>query len=672
MSAFQFRSVPAITFALALCTAPAAWAQKSEFTKIYRGATFNFVADVIPHGKDGYLAVGHADGRKGKIFDGWVMAVSSDGAIEWQKKIGGDRFDSLRKISPHPNGGFVAVGDTKSRGNGHADIWVVRLDDKGDVLWQKTFGGRHEDRGRGLAVFDDGSIVAAGTMQTVPKKKAQGLLVRLDADGRERWKVEINRAAYTEIADIAAIADGAVLVLGRAGTRSTKQGWVGQYDNAGSLERSSKLKDGYPQAIRALADDGFVIAGSISRRSSLKVDAWIARFNADWTVRWDKNYGTIQYDSADGVALLPDGDFLLSGESNSFGKGGSDIMLLRVNGQGQMVWSGRIATKDYEFSSSVRPLPEGGVVVGGAQGGGKLRAGLIAAIPAKSIVGKVPAALKPADIAELRQTCETASDKGQRLFACVKLAKTTPMDAPLHLARGKAHAMNNAKSNALADYADAIRLKPDYYEAYLTRGRHYDKNLKKAKAVADYSKAISLRQDQAEPYAKRGLIYRRQKKLKQALADYDMAVKLEPGNADYLNQRGNINSGLGGKQQAIRDYTAAIAANPKLAVAITNRAAVYVDLGQFERALEDNAMAIRVAPKSSSVFEARAETYRAMKKYALAIEDHGRAIQLDPKDEWRYLERAKTYDLMGDKARADADRRRAEDLEAAMWLGIFQ
>lgn len=672
MTVYRFTLSATITCLLTVCATPAAWAQKSEFTKTYRGATFNFVADAIPRGDGGYLAVGHADGRKGKVFDGWVMALDAEGVVQWEKKIGGDQADILRKVSPHPKGGFVAVGQTKSRGNGHYDIWIARLDDEGNVLWQKTYGGQHEDRGQGLAVFDDGSIVVAGTIKVVPKKKEQGLLVRLDPDGRERWKLEIDRAAITTLADVSMTGDDSVLVLGRAGTRSSTKGWIARYDGAGTQERSIKLQDGYPQAIQALADGGFVVAGSISHRSSMGVDAWITRFNADWTVRWDKNYGTIKNDSADGIALLANGDFLLAGEFNSFGAGGSDIMLLRVNERGQMVWSGRIGTKDYEFSSSVHPLPEGGVVVGGAQGGGKLRAGLISAVLAKSIVGKVPAALKPADIASLRTACETETDKGQRLFACVKLAKQIPMDAPLYLARGKAHALNRAKPFALADYADAIRLKPDYYEAYLERGRLHERNGKKTEAVADYSKAISLRQDRAAPYAARGLIYRRQKKLKQALADYDMAVKLSPGNADYLNQRGNITSGLGNKQQAIRDYTAAFAANPKLAVAITNRAAVYAGLGQFERALEDNATAIRVAPKSSSVYEARAETYRAMKKYALAIEDHGRAIRLDPNDEWRYLERAKTYDLMGDKIRADADRRRAEDIEADMWLGLIQ
>jgi len=94
--------------------------------------------------------------------------------------------------------------------------------------------------------------------------------------------------------------------------------------------------------------------------------------------------------------------------------------------------------------------------------------------------------------------------------------------------RGAAHGYQNDPKSAIADYTEALRLQPDYAEVYNNRGiahshrGHYDA------AIADYTEAIRRKPDFPEAYNNRGTSYDHQKKYAQAIADYEAALRIDP------------------------------------------------------------------------------------------------------------------------------------------------
>ncbi len=123
---------------------------------------------------DGYIACGFAGSIDGDVtgyhgfLDGWVLKLSKTGELLWQNAVGGSQSDWLFAGTPTPDGGYVAVGTTISLDgdityhNGQKDLWIVKLNADGELLWQKCLGGSFVEGGESISTTSDGGLVVAG------------------------------------------------------------------------------------------------------------------------------------------------------------------------------------------------------------------------------------------------------------------------------------------------------------------------------------------------------------------------------------------------------------------------------------------------------------------------------------------------------------------------------
>jgi tetratricopeptide (TPR) repeat protein len=123
---------------------------------------------------------------------------------------------------------------------------------------------------------------------------------------------------------------------------------------------------------------------------------------------------------------------------------------------------------------------------------------------------------------------------------------------------------------------EAIRLKPDYAEAYNARGAAYGLLGQNQLAIQDYDTAIRLRPDYAEAYSNRGAAYVHLGQHQRAIQDYDTAIRLKPDYAEAYENRGITYFNLGQHQRAIQDYDTAIRLKPDYADAYNNRGIAYI------------------------------------------------------------------------------------------------
>ena len=204
--------------------------------------------------------------------------------------------------------------------------------------------------------------------------------------------------------------------------------------------------------------------------------------------------------------------------------------------------------------------------------------------------------------------------------------------------------------DALADYAEAIRLKPDYAEAYNNRGavkaalgRHDD-------AIADYAEAIRLKPDHASPYYNLGIGKAKLGRYDDALADYAEAIRLKPDHDGAFYNRGVAKDKLGRYEDALADYDEAIRLKPDYASAYNNRGAVKDALGRHDDALADYDEAIRLKPDLAEAYGNRGNA-----KNALGLKDEAR------KDFETTLELARNANNAGVVAQAEQSLRDLDD-----------
>ena len=221
--------------------------------------------------------------------------------------------------------------------------------------------------------------------------------------------------------------------------------------------------------------------------------------------------------------------------------------------------------------------------------------------------------------------------------------------------RGVARDILGQHAAAIADYDAALRLKPDYADTYNNRGVARRALGQHAAAIADYDAALRLNPNHADAYNNRGVARDALGQHAAAIADYDAALRLDPNHAKVYNNRGVARRALGQHAAAIADYDAAFRLNPDYAEAYNNRGISRDALGQHAAAIADYTAALRLNPDYADAYTNRGLVRYALGQYAAAIADYDSALRLNPNHADAYNNRGNSKDEIGrfDDAIAD-------------------
>jgi tetratricopeptide (TPR) repeat protein len=224
------------------------------------------------------------------------------------------------------------------------------------------------------------------------------------------------------------------------------------------------------------------------------------------------------------------------------------------------------------------------------------------------------------------------------------------------ISRADSELKDKQYDKAVADYSEAIRVKPDQAEASYHRGNAYDGLSQYDKAVADYTEAIRLKPDYAEAYESRADAYRQLKQDEKAFADCTEAVRLKPDDPAVYNQRRYLYIGVNQYEKAAADDTEIIRLKPDSAWGYSQRGLDYYNLKQYDKALADFTEAIRLSPSGDAlVLGCRGDAYNGLKQYDKAIADFTEVIRLTPDYAAAYEDRADAYAELKQYDKAIAD-----------------
>ncbi len=164
-----------------------------------------------------------------------------------------------------------------------------------------------------------------------------------------------------------------------------------------------------------------------------------------------------------------------------------------------------------------------------------------------------------ADFTQEIQRCDSGSEHPDiRIVACTRNIQSGRFIgrnlAVAFTNRGLAYKRKGHGDKAIADFSEAIRLKPDFVFAFNNRGNAYYYKGQFDRAIADFSEAIRLKPDLSEAFGNRGNVYRKKGQFDRAIKDYDAAIRLKPGDAKVFADRGLAYEKKGERDQALRDY----------------------------------------------------------------------------------------------------------------------
>ncbi len=359
----------------------------------------------------GFITIGYALSDDGDVTynhgenDFWVMKFDAARTLQWQKSYGGAGTDWANDIEQADDGGYFMVGSSNSvdgdvtGAHGDLDIWVVRVDQEGALLWQRALGGSDQDRGMSILPTDDGGCIVAGETFSNNGNVSgnHGLydawVIKLDASGNVQWQNTLGGSGYDMARCIASTADGGSVIAGLTGSSngdvSANNGglydvWVVELDASGGLvwERAIGGSDWDSAESIVLDDDnGFVIAGvtastdgDVAPGAHGGDDFWIVKLSATGDILWQHVLGGGAPDKAKCIHRTADGGFVATGQTASTdgdvvgNHGATDAWVVRLNGQGGLVWTRALGGSVSDHGYAICGTADGGCLIGGRTG----------------------------------------------------------------------------------------------------------------------------------------------------------------------------------------------------------------------------------------------------------------------------------------------------------------
>jgi hypothetical protein len=318
----------------------------------------------------GFAVAGRTTSKGAGLDDMWLVRLDEAGELLWDRTYGTASSEIANGIALAPDGGFLLVG-TGYTPQTSLDWWVVRTDAAGAMQWDKTFATTDADHAFAAVAVAEGGFAVAGVRDRVAKGTGRFWLIRLADDGAVQWE-EI----YGDLAD-EQLAYGLVEFPGDgfalAGTAS-EDFWLVRTDLDGNVlwDRSFDLAGHYDRAtaLARTADDGLVLAGWSEQGAT--ADFWVVRTDADGEPVWTQAYDREARDLAEDVAVLADGGLVIVGSSQVMG-GDTDLWIVRTDAAGALVWQRSFGGAAHDAGNGVAALPNSDLVFVGrtqSQGAG--------------------------------------------------------------------------------------------------------------------------------------------------------------------------------------------------------------------------------------------------------------------------------------------------------------
>ncbi|MGE5556954.1 MAG: hypothetical protein ACM3QV_00320 [Caulobacteraceae bacterium] len=287
-----------------------------EWQKSFGGDSFDYGYFVQCIDDVGYIIAGTTDSYGNGSGDVFLVRTDADGNMQWNRTYGGDRMDEGISLVQSGDGGYIVAGFTESFGNRGRDIYLVRTDVAGNTMWERTYGTSRNESAISIQPATDGGYIISGYAED-EDGKAKACLMKIDDRGDVRWEKQYDSPYDSYAYSVQQTGDGGFVVSGYTYIRpGISDMLLIRTDADGNVMWTKSIGDntGRKGYMAYPTDDGGYIAiGIINYNPSGAYDGYLAHIDPNGDLLWEKVFGGDKDEFIRTGIITNDGSLVVTG-----------------------------------------------------------------------------------------------------------------------------------------------------------------------------------------------------------------------------------------------------------------------------------------------------------------------------------------------------------------------
>lgn len=397
------------------------FSQEMLWEKSYGGINAEYMMDAIPTADYGFILAGSSlsnksgnssEKNKGNL-DYSIWKLNENGDLDWQKNFGGSGKDLLQSVVLTNDGGFILAGvsssnksfDKKEDSRGDDDFWIIKLNAKGSEEWQVTIGGGFQEKSCRIKATADGGYILGGTSSSEKSFEKSEInfgnddfwVIRLNSKGKIEWQKTFGGIYADELRSVDTTFDSGFILGGysnspASGNKTDDNIGIGDYwilklNKKGEIEWQKTIGgngDDQLSVICKTYDKGYILGGYSnsssgqfkSKTNAEGTDLWILKIDEKGNTAWQQTYNFAKSDVLTSIVENKDHSLLIGGYAKGefttrnsgkikAQKGTDDYIALKISEKGEELWSESVGSDGRDILKKVIETRDGGYLFAG-------------------------------------------------------------------------------------------------------------------------------------------------------------------------------------------------------------------------------------------------------------------------------------------------------------------
>ncbi len=337
------------------------------FERNYGGSAEDNGSRVLQMDDGGYLVTGVTASYGAGGYDIYLIKTNEYGDTIWTKTYGGINNEQSNAMKRTSDGNIIIAGRTSSFGAGNTDCYLLKIDQNGETLWLKTYGGSNEDEAFDVIQTLDSGYILVGNTLSYGIGMGNIYLIKTNVTGDTVWTKTFGGITFSMGWSVLQVIDGGFILSGFDMSEDKNMVIIKTNANGDLVwEKNYRFSGGlsYGTTIIKTVDGGYAIIGTQIDSTSFS-DIKLLKVDTNGDSLFAQTYGGIDNEAGADIIQTNDDGFIITGLTESFGAGGKDVYLIKTDENGIEQWTKTFGGTGDDWGCFVQQTTDNGYIITG-------------------------------------------------------------------------------------------------------------------------------------------------------------------------------------------------------------------------------------------------------------------------------------------------------------------